>query len=137
MKTHITFSNNEKSSKFFHLFFKMIENQPSTRLNSLIGHMWHSQKDMARDLDISDGFLSKILQGRHGISGNVLKKLALQGIDLNWLLTGEQENKKIKVRDSKKEKLVALWETLTEEEKAQVLRIVMAMKISESELFNV
>lgn len=88
------------------------------KLASLIGTRWETRSDMARDLEISDPFLYQVLRGDRGISATILKKLARNGVDMNWLLSEQ--------KDTEKEELDMLWSVVDDESKSRTLFFLKA-----------
>src|SRR5262245_46859385 len=61
------------------------------RVKFLLDYRWHgNQRQMARDLRVSQGFISKIVNGLQGAGRRFLEALARQpGVNSEWLMRGE------------------------------------------------
>lgn len=94
---------------------------------------WKKQAEMAASLDISTSYLNNILKGNQGVSGELLKRLANQKVDMNWLITGSDVRGETEP-DVKKEMLEAYWATLSEKDKSETLGFLKAHQLAKEEV---
>lgn len=67
---------------------KRVSMDIATRMKSIRDSLGHSQREMAKTLNISLGALQSYESGKSVPGGNVLEALARLGFNVNWLLTG-------------------------------------------------
>lgn len=61
------------------------------------------QQDLADKIGTSRSYVGNVMSGRALLSGNIMKKLAEQGFDIPYILTGQSEADKIRVLEIKLE----------------------------------
>ena len=61
------------------------------------------QQELADKIGTSRSYVGNVMSGRALLSGNIMKKLAEQGFDIPYILTGQSEADKIRVLEIKLE----------------------------------